>query len=132
MLTLLFVLNAVVAATPEVPELTAPEVHVSIHPSFMDEYQMLKRKTPETYTCTAFVTQAETHFGYLKAELVVSPGRTEKITTKSRDYELDFAVTLKGQRAETVVTVKRGDRILTRQSSTVSLNIQDARVVPAH
>lgn len=132
MLTLLFILNAAVAApAADIPELTAPEVRISVHPSFMDSYQLLKRKTPQTYTCTAFVMQAETHIGYLKAELVVSSGTTEKVSKKFGEYGLDFAVTVKNQMAETVVTVKRGDRVLTRQSSTVSLNIQDARVVPA-
>ena len=76
MLTLLFILNAAVTPAADIPELTAPEVNISIRPSSMDEYQLLKRKTPQTYTCTAFVFQEGTHvaYAYAHAELVVSPG----------------------------------------------------------
>ena len=125
MLTLLLLLS--VTVTP--PDLTAPEVMISIHPSSMDSYQLLKRKTPDTYTCNALVTQAGTNVGYVSAELVVSPGTTEKITRRAGEYELDFAVTLKNQRAEAVATVKRGDKVLTRQRSTVYLKM-DEKAVP--
>ena len=130
MLTLLLILNAAVTPAPQIPDLTAPEVNISIRPSYMDSYQLLKRKTPDTYTCEAFVSEAGTNHAYIAAELVVTPGRTEKITKQNGDYGLDFAVTLKNNRAEAVATVKRGDKVLTRQRSTVYLNTREAAIIP--
>jgi hypothetical protein len=127
MLTLLLLLA--VTVTP--PDLTAPEVRISIHPSSMDSYQLLKRKTPDTYTCTALVTQAGTEIGYVSAELVVRPGHPETVTKYGGEYALDFSVTLKSQRAEAVATVKRGGKLLTRQRSTVYLKM-DEGAVPIH
>ena len=128
MLTLLLILNAAVTPAAPMPELTAPEVYISIHPSSMDHYQLLKRKTPGTYTCTALVSQAGTNVAFVSAELVVNPGTTEKITKQGGDYTLDFAVTIKSQRAEAVATVKRGDKLVTRQRSTVFLNAGEGNI----
>jgi len=125
MLTLLFLLNAAVTTAPE---LTVPEVTISIHPSSMDSYQLLERKTPGTYTCTALVSQAGTNTAFVSAELVVTPGRTEKVTKQAGEYALDFSVSVKSQRAEAVVTVKRGDKVLTRQRSSVFLNAGEGNI----
>jgi hypothetical protein len=133
MLTLLFILNAAVTPSADIPELTAPEVNISIRPSYMDSYQLLTRKTPQTYTCQAWVEQAGTpRVAYLNAELVVSPGKTEKISRQTGEYAMDFEVTLKNNEAHAVVTVKRGERILTRQRSTVYLNTGQPVIVPVH
>jgi len=132
MLTLLFILNAAITPAAPIPDLTAPEVDVSIRPSYLDEYQLLKRSTPETYTCQAIVKQAEGHAIYASADLVVSPGKTEKVSRKNGDYTVDFAVTLKNNRAESIVTVKRGETVLTRQRSTVYLNTRDPVIIPVH
>jgi len=132
MLTLLFILNAAVTPAANIPDLTAPEVNISIRPSSMDEYQLLKRKTLQTYTCTAFVFQEGTHAAYAHAELVVSPGTTEKVTKQSGEYGMDFSVTLKHNHAEALVTVKRGDKVVTRQRSTVYLNTGEPEIIPVH
>ena len=130
MLTLLWILTSVFPpAELERPELTAPEIHVSIAPSLYDRYQLLRRKTPGTFTCTASVSQAETRYGYLAAELVLQPGESDKVTKRQGEYSLDFAVTIKNQRADALVTVKRGEKLLTRQRSTVYLKT-DEGVVP--
>ena len=129
MLTLLLILTAAVTpAAPQAVELTAPDVFISIHPSSMDSYQLLKRKTPGTYTCTALVSQAGTNVAFASAELVVNPGTTEKITKQAGEYTLDFGVTIKSQRAEAVATVKRGDKVVTRQRSTVFLNAGEGNI----
>jgi hypothetical protein len=134
MLTLLFVLNAAVIPAADIPELTAPEVNISIQPSYLDSYQLLKRKTPETYTCSAWVEQAgaKPRRAYITADLVVSPGGSEKVSRRVGDYALDFAVTMKDNRAHAEVTVKRGDQVLTRQSSTVYLNKPQTAFLPAN
>lgn len=132
-LTLLLALASVLAAQQPaaVPELTAPEVYVSIRPSSFDTYQLLRRRTPETFTCSASVTQAETHHLYVAAELVLRAGESDKVTRTEGEYTLDFAVTMKKQRADTLVTVKRGEKVLTRQRSTMYLQTPEG-VVPLH
>ena len=129
MLTLLLLISAL-SLPAEVPDITAPEVIVSVAPSSMDSYQLLKRKTPETYTCHARVQDAGSKLGVIAAELVLAGG-TEKVTRRAGDYTLDFSVTMKLQRAETDVTVKRGDRVLTRQRSTITFQ-SGQKIVPVN
>ena len=122
-LTLLY-LTATLLATPELPVINAPEVIVTIAPSTHDEYQLLKRKTPDTYTCKVMVRDAETRAAALHAELVLVANQSDREVRKFGEYTLDFAVTMKGKTAQAEVTVKRGDKMLTRQRSTVSLDSQ--------
>jgi hypothetical protein len=130
MLTLLWILASVLPGAPaQIPEITAPEVYVSIQPSWMEPYQLLRRKTPDTYTCRATVTQAETSAIYLSAELFLHPGETQKTSRTVAGHTLDFAVTMKNRRAESVVTVRRGEKLLTRQRSTIYLPTPEG-VVP--
>ena len=130
MLTLLLTLSSVLLQLPaQTPELTAPEVYVSIRPSSMDSYQLLRRRTPETFSCRAEVTQSGSHSLFLSADLVLLAGETQHVTTKRLDYTLEFAVTMKDRRAETIVTVKRGETLLTRQRSTMILQTPEA-IVP--
>ena len=99
----------------------------------MDDYQLLKRKTPETYTCTAMVRDAESKSPWLSANLVLLPGQRDKVSKTFGDYALDFSVDMTGARAEATVTVKRGDKMLTRQRSTVYLRpVREDRIVPLH
>ena len=121
MLTLLFILNAAITPAQQAPDL-ATDVGVSIQPSSMSPYELLKRKTPETYTCRANVLQVEGHVINLSAEMAVAAGSTEKVTRRNGEYQLEFSVTLKNKRAESVVAIKRGEKLLTRQRSTVYIN----------
>ncbi len=130
MLVVLLLLADVLSLPVQQPDLTAPEVRVSIRPSFMDPYQLLRRPSPSTYTCEALVSQADTKVAFLHAKLVVARGAMEKTTALARGYSLEFSVTVKNEReANAVVTVKRGEQIITRQRSTVNLRT-DEGVVP--
>ena len=129
MLTLLY-LAATLLAAPATPVINAPEVFVTIAPSTHDEYQLLKRKTPDTYTCHAMVRDAETRGAALHAEVVLLPNQSDRVVRTSGEYTLEFAVTMKTKTAQAVVTVKRGDKMITRQSSTVSLD-RDPAIMPA-
>ena len=132
MLTLLL-LALSLAAPAEIPDLEAPEVSVTIQPSSMDAYQLLRRQTPDTYTCQALVTEAGTHRLYVAAQLTALAGHTEKVTRQAGDYSLEFAVKMGKAQADTTVTVKRGDKVLTRQRSTVYLKpMQDDGIIPVH
>ena len=132
MLTLLL-LALSLAQPAELPDLEAPEVLVTIQPSSMNDYQLLRRPTPDTYTCQATVFEAGTRKVYIGAQLTALPGQTETTTARNRDYSLEFGVKMAGTQATTTVTVKRGDKILTRQRSTVLLKpVQNDRIVPVH
>jgi hypothetical protein len=67
---IMFLLFAAIASMPPAP-LEVPEVHVSIQPSSMDSYQLLRRQTPDTYTCEADVTEAGTNRMYVHARLTM-------------------------------------------------------------
>ena len=134
MLTLL--LLAVSLAVPaEIPDLEAPEVYVTIRPSTMDEFQLLRRATPYTYTCEAMVLQAEAKPRriYVSAKLVAVPGQTETTTQRAGEYTLDFAVKMGRSQADATVTVTRGDKVITRQRSTIQVTApQQAGIIPLH
>ena len=82
----------------------------------------------EDATTATELAEAGTNVAFVSAELVVNPGTTEKITKQGGDYTLDFAITIKSQRAEAVATVKRGDKLVTRQRSTVFLNAGEGNI----
>jgi|SRR5262245_33953347 len=135
MLTVLLVLAAISVRPGQrfreltAPELTTPEVTISIAPSSMDDYQLLRRRTPYTYTCQAWVFEADTQNLYVHAEIVIAPGESRSVTRKAGEYTLDFSVTLKNQRADSVVTVKRGEKVLTRQRSTMYVQMPEGVVL---
>jgi hypothetical protein len=109
---------------------TAFDVSISIQPSSMDRFQLLRRKTPETFTCLADVVAPGPGGAYGHAELVVLPGQADKVTKVFGDYSMDFSVRLKNNRAFAEVTVKRGEQIVSRQRSTVFLQTTDEGIVP--
>ena len=129
---IMFLLFAAIASMPP-PPLEVPEVQVSIQPSSMDSIQLLRRQTPDTYTCEAAVFEAGTNHVYLVARLTALPGKTETVTKHAADYALEFTVKMTAIAAQTTVTVKRGDKMLTRQRSTVYLKpVLEDRNVPLH
>ena len=131
MLTVLLVLAAINVQPAALPDLTAPDVRISITPSTMDPYQLLRRKTPQTYTCQATVSEADTRNLYVSAEIVIAPGESQSVTRRQGEYTLDFSVKMRNQRADAVATVKRGEKVLTRQRSTMYLQTPEG-VVPLH
>ena len=130
MLTLVLLAASILAPSPSTPILTpAFDVSVSIAPSSLDHYQLLRRKTPETFTCRAWVSDASSNSGFGWAELVVTPGSSAQ-TTKAlaEGYTMEFSVTLKASRADSVVTIKRGERLITRQRSAVHLEQAEGNI----
>ena len=128
------VLSLVVAAlgfftvTPGQPV----EVRVDIAPSILDPMQLLKRPTPETYTCNAVVMDDNKQIvGF--AKLVAEPGHREITTHTNGDVKVEFAVMIApaGDRAETKVTVSRSGTVFMRQSSIVRLmNVSGKKYIP--
>jgi len=112
------------------PAATQPafDVSISIQPSSMDHYQLLRRKTPDTFTCVAEVMAPGAGVAYGRAELVLLPGKADKVTKAFGPYSMDFSVRLKNNRAHADVTVKRGDQVVSRQRSTVFLRMDEGAV----
>ena len=127
---LLLVATTLIPVPDPTTDHPAFDVSISIQPSFMDQYQLLRRKTPDTFTCSAHVVIPDPDGAYGEhAELVLLPGQSDKVTKTFGDYTMDFSVRLKNNRAHAEVTVKRGDQIVSRQRSTVFLKA-DEGVVP--
>ena len=123
-----FLLLVATTLTPT-PAPTAFDVSIYIQPSSMDHCQLLRRKTPNTFTCGADVIAPGPDGAYGHAELVLLPGQADKVTKEFGEYSMDFSVRLKNNRAQAEVTVKRGDQIVSRQRSTVFIRT-DEGIVP--
>jgi len=113
---------------------TAPplQIFISVGPSASDPYQLLKRASPRTYTCSVVVTEAGTNHLLGDAKLVV--GRDDRQTTKRSvgglQTEFTVSVTAKGERADAEVVVKRGAEVLTKQLTRMSLLLPSEKIVP--
>ena len=127
MLALAFLLF--LAKTPAPPF----AMHVDVQPSTMDEYNLLTRKTPQTYTCSVLVYQIGTRVALSAPHLVVLPGKSETQSATSSGYTVEFtaAISANSDRAYTRVIVKHADTVLNDQDSTVIFTRQ-ARNVPVH
>jgi hypothetical protein len=108
-------------------------VQVSIAPSAHDPYQLLRRATPETYTCRATVYDAtDERFGFANPEVIVAAGERQSKTEVGNGLEVTFtvAVSKENDRAATEVVAKRGDRIVLRQKSNIVLRTPGRTIVP--
>jgi hypothetical protein len=135
-----FVLSLFVAAlgffspsTIQPPTIAEPlEVHVGIAPSIYDSMQLLKRATPNTYTCDALVIDDAKRVVAF-AKLVAEPGRKETTKRVNGDFEVEFGVLIApvGDHAETRVTVRRSGSVIMRQSSKIRLmNVSTKKYIP--
>lgn len=108
-------------------------VQVSIAPSVHDPYQLLRRTTPETYTCRAYVYDAtDERYGFASPEVVVAPGERQTKTEVREGLSVTFtvAVSKTNDRAATEVVARRGDKIVLRQKSNVVLRTPGRTIVP--
>ncbi|HSP14648.1 MAG TPA: hypothetical protein VLV78_07845 [Thermoanaerobaculia bacterium] len=122
------------AATTQPP--IAPrslEVQINIAPSILDPLQLLRRSTPNTYTCDAVVLDDEKHAVIGLAKVVAEPGRRETAKRVNGETEVEFGVLIApaGDRADTKVTVRRSGVVVVRQSATIRLiNVSGKKYVP--
>src|SRR6185503_3153965 len=108
-------------------------VQVTIAPSTHDPYQLLRRATPETYTCRAFVYDATNErYGFASPEVIVAAGERQTTTERADGLEVTFTVGVskENDRAATEVVAKRGDKIVLRQKSDVVLRGPGRAIVP--
>jgi hypothetical protein len=99
------------------------EVKITIGPSSDQTFQLLRRPTPDTYTCEALVVDPEKKMIFARASVVAAPGVKEESKSKVGEAEIEFSVLISrpADRADTRVVVKKSGKVLTRQSSTVRL-----------
>jgi hypothetical protein len=114
---------------------TAPpllQILIDVFPSATDSYQLLKRASPRTYTCSVLVLEAGTNNVLGDVKVVV--GRGDRQTTKRSagglQTEFTVSVTAKGERADAEVVVKRGAEVLTKQLTRMSLLLPSEKIVP--
>ena len=108
-------------------------VQVSIAPSTHDPYQLLRRATPETYTCRATVYDAtDERYGFAAPEVIVAAGERQTKTEVRDGLSVTFtvAVSKENDRAATEVVAKRGEKIVLRQKSNVVLRTPGRTIVP--
>ena len=108
-------------------------VRVSVAPSVHDEFQLLRRATPDTYTCRASVYDAtDERYGFVAPEVIVAAGERQTKTEARDGLEVTFtvAVSKDNDRAATEVVAKRGEKIVLRQKSDIVLRTPGRAIVP--
>jgi len=108
-------------------------VRVSVAPSAHDEFQLLRRATPDSYTCRASVYDAtDERYGFVAPEVIVAAGERQTKTEARDGLEVTFtvAVSMDNDRAATEVVAKRGEKIVLRQKSDIVLRTPGRTIVP--
>ncbi len=124
------------AAPPDaLPPAPAFNIVIDVHPTSMETYQLLRRPTPWTYTCSAVVTTfpADRRI-QTRAFLNAEPGKPETITQAfGDDYSMKFTVTVSSTKPEAtaVVEVSRAGQPVARQESRVMLQKPEPTLKPA-
>jgi len=103
-------------------------IQVNVHPSLADEYQLLNRPTPDTYTCSVMVIDTESKKVLASIpKLVVSRDKEERGEKIVGDYGVELIVKIKpaasigAQTAETHVIVKHNAEVIADQRSEITL-----------
>lgn len=117
-----------VAATvpPSLLRSDAPalDISTSIRPVTQDEYRLLRRVPPNAYRCSALIREApDSRRGLSAKDIVIGPGESGDTSNTLGPVTVKFHARIAKNldRAETVVTVTRDAKVISRQSSTVWL-----------
>jgi hypothetical protein len=134
LLFFLFVSVVVFGSTAAAPPWTlrndapALDISVSVRPVADDDYLLVPRPLPGSYRCSVLVHDiGERNRAFGTTEVVVAPGEKAERTTSVGPLNLHFGVRIAkaAQHAETVVTVTRDGRLMTRQKARVALRPGD-------
>lgn len=107
--------------------------HVTVAPSTRDPYQLLRRATPDTYTCRALVYDADNpQFAFASLDVVVAPGGKESksITVQGLTSTFTVGISKDNDRAVTQVTAKRGEKFVLNQRSEIELRAPGRTIIP--
>ena len=99
-------------------------VEVQCEPRGHGEIQLLRRPTPSSYNCSAYVFDAnDTSRSIIGTNTVVDAGERQTKTQKNEDTSITFIVAISNahDRAATDVTVTKAGKTLLRQKSNVIL-----------
>jgi hypothetical protein len=99
-------------------------VEVQCEPSARSEIQLLRRPSPSSYNCSAYVFDAnDTSRGVAGTQVVVDAGERQTKSSTNDDTEIKFTVAIsKGHdRAATDVVVTKAGKTVLRQKSNVIL-----------
>ena len=114
-------------------EVTPLGAHVTVAPSTRDPYQLLRRPTPETYTCRAVVYDADDpQYGFASLEVVVAAGQkqSQSVTVKGLTSTFTVGISKENHHAVTQVTAKRGEKFVLNQRSEIELRPPARTIVP--
>ena len=106
------------------PALGALGVQVECEPSSRGNIQLLRRPTPSTYHCNAYVFEAhDTSRGIAGTQVIVGAGERRSKTEKQKDTQITFTVAISKDhdRAATDVVVTKAGKTVLRQKSNVVL-----------
>ena len=99
-------------------------VEVECEPSARGKIQLLRRPTPSTYHCNAYVFDVnDTTRGVAEAQVIVGAGQRRSKNAKHEDAQITFTVAISKDhdRAATDVVVTKGGKTVLRQKSNVVL-----------
>lgn len=99
------------------------ETYIDVHPTADDEFQLLDRPSPDTYTCTAAVELPGDPPVTGSLVVYVRPGRSSSKTLDKGDVSVTFTagVMEPGDRVLTSIEIRRSGVLTHRQRSTVSI-----------
>jgi hypothetical protein len=120
-------------AAMKTDEATPLGANVQIGPSTRDPYQLLRRTTPDTYTCRALVYDAnDRSYVFASLDVVVAPGEKESKSVTAQDLTTTFTVGVSknSDRAIAQVTSKRGGKIVFNQRSEIELRRPERTIIP--
>lgn len=112
------------APAAQLPDVDRFEISVDVLPSSQaGEFQLLRRGTPETYTCRAYVGPAGEKKTFFAPKLVLLPGEHRAATQNAGPYSATFSVSINKptDRADVAVDVTKNGILVARQRSTLWL-----------
>ncbi|MBV9494033.1 MAG: hypothetical protein JOZ54_07285 [Acidobacteria bacterium] len=107
----------------QLPDVDRFEISVEVLPTSQAEFQLLRRETPETYTCRASVGPAGEKKAFFAPKLVLLPGEHRSATQNAGPYSATFSVSINKptDRADVSVDVTKNGVLVARQRSTLWL-----------
>jgi hypothetical protein len=116
-----------------VPTIPPVGIEVTVQPSAMDAYQLLRRATPSTYTCEVYITKPGTKGVFATSKVIVKPGEKETSTIKTKQFDATFSVRVNRSRnrAAAEVVISREGTVMFEQKSYINLSLPTDRAEPA-
>ena len=105
------------------------DVSIEIAPGAYGSYQLLPRQTPDKYRCVVFIhDEPGSKRVWGPKPLVIGPGEVRQSTVEYAGFTATLTAKIADDlgSAKAAVTIKRGEQIISRHVSTVTLRKPDA------